>query len=366
MEEGGMGEVVLAGVSKVYPGGVRALEGIDLEVKAGELLVLLGPSGSGKTTLLRLVAGLETPTGGTITIAGQASDRLPPHRRGVGLVSQRAVLYPHLSVRDNLRFGLGRSAEVQTRVREAAAALGIGDLLERRPGELSGGQQQRVALGRAMVRRASVLLLDEPLANLDGPLRWELRGQLHLLQRRLGATMVLVTHEQDEAVALADRLAVLDRGRLAQVGTPQEVLDHPASSSVARLVGWPPINLLPARLRTEDALLAVEGGAPLPALPGWLDLSCREVLLGLRPAHVRVPAGDPSPGEGVVQVQTTLADVQPGPATGYVVLRWGPLTLVGSRASGFRGAGGEAVPAALDLRAAFLFDASTGLALGRG
>jgi ABC-type sugar transport system ATPase subunit len=265
--------VSLHGLSKTYPGGVEALRGVDIHVRSGELLVLLGPSGSGKTTLLRLIAGLETPTAGGVRIAGEPADRLPPHRRGVGLVSQRVVLFPHLSVRDNLRFGLPRGQDGS--LSQVAELLRIGELLDRRPGELSGGQQQRVALGRALVRRPRVLLLDEPFSNLDAPLRWELRGQLHLLQRHLRATMILVTHEQDEALSLADRVAVLDRGRLAQLGTPREALD--------RLDGTPPIRLVPGELTTQGTVrLEKELSLPVPA--DWAGLGPRSVLVGLRAA----------------------------------------------------------------------------------
>lgn len=339
--------VSLRGVAKVYPGNVEALDDVTLDVGAGELLVLLGPSGSGKSTLLRLISGLDTLTRGTIHIEGRPVAGVPPHRRGVGFVSQRAMLYPHLSVRDNLRFGL--EGKDEHAVREVVRLLQLDDLLERRPAELSGGQQQRVALGRALVRKKGVLLLDEPFSSLDGPLRWELHRELHLLQRQLRATMMLVTHEQ-ESLSLADRLAVLHQGRLVQVGTPDEIHDHPASSFVARLVGWPPINLVPG-----DLLPLMPTGESLPGhrFPG------RQVLVGLRSAQVRVPGSEPRKA-GEVVLEMTLASDQPPRATGLVYLERGALRLIGRAERRLPPTG--TVPVALDMGAAHLFDATTGLA----
>jgi multiple sugar transport system ATP-binding protein len=235
-----MSDLKLDGVGKTFPGGVVALREVSLQVQSGEVLALTGPSGSGKTTLLRLIAGLEAPTAGEVRLDGLLANALPPHRRRVGLVTHRPMLYPHLSVRNNLRFGLPRRwwsrrlpKSDEQRIESLAARLCIRDLLDRRPAELSGGQQQRVALGRALARCPRLLLLDEPFASLDGPLRAELRQELHLLQRHLAATMIVVTHEQDEAVGLADRVAVFEAGRLVQVGSPREVAEHPATGFAA-------------------------------------------------------------------------------------------------------------------------------------
>jgi multiple sugar transport system ATP-binding protein len=297
-----MADVKLERVGKTYPGAVRAVRDVTLAVHDGEFVVLIGASGSGKTTLLRVIAGLEEPTAGEVLIGGRVVTRLLPHLRDVAMVFQRPALYPHLTVRANLAFGLGqrrwfwgRSSvnDKYTAVEEVARSLGLGEVLERRPGELSGGQQQRVALGRALVRRPAVFLLDEPLSNLDAPLRLEMRRELHLLQRRLRATMIYVTHDQDEAMTLGDRVVVLDRGTVQQVGRPADLYARPANRLVAGLVGWPPMNLLEGELVEQDSRLSFRRAGialPLPAelWEVWRGLAGRRVILGIRPEDVRV------------------------------------------------------------------------------
>jgi ABC-type sugar transport system ATPase subunit len=257
-----MPSIEIRGLSKAYRAGVRALDAVDLDVAAGELLVLVGASGSGKTTLLRLVAGLEQPTAGSICIGGKDLAGVPPHRRNVALVFQSLALYSHLTVGGNLAFGLryGRfepgasgarggmpEPEAGQRVLETAEMLGITGLLDRHPAELSGGEQQRVALGRAIIRRPAALLLDEPLSSLDTRLRRSLRGELKRLQRRLGVPTVYVTHDEEDARSLADRVAVLDRGRLVRDGSANDVLDEA-----------PPEACLPASVECD-------GFSPMPA-----------------------------------------------------------------------------------------------------
>ncbi|MGH3716391.1 MAG: ABC transporter ATP-binding protein [Micromonosporaceae bacterium] len=252
---------------------VQALDGVDLEVADGELLVVVGPSGSGKSTLLRAVAGLETLDAGTVSVAGRDVTRLPPGRRDVALVFQDYALFPHLNVADNIGFGErargGRRDAVSAKVAAAADSLGLGKLLRRYPRELSGGERQRVALARVLVREPKAFLLDEPLANLDADLRLRTRAELRTVQRRLGAATLYVTHDQHEALALGDRVAVIHTGRVEQVGTPDEVYARPATGYVARLLGALPMNLLPASLA---------GGGPAP-------------ILGVRPERLRVVAG---------------------------------------------------------------------------
>ncbi|RMD78569.1 MAG: ABC transporter ATP-binding protein, partial [Gammaproteobacteria bacterium] len=262
-----MAELALEGLGKVFPDGTAALRGVDLAVGEGELLVLVGPSGCGKSTLLRLVAGLERPSAGRVRIGGRDVTTLPPQRRDVAMVFQNYALYPHLSVAGNLAFPLRMRgvprAQRRRRVAEVAALLGLEGLLERRPGELSGGQRQRVAMGRALVRRPQVLLLDEPLSNLDARLRVQLRAELAALQRRTGVTTLHVTHDQAEAMTLGHRVAVLRAGRLEQVGQPEALYREPATAFVAAFLGSPGMNLLAARLEPAPGgwRLAVAGAA---------------------------------------------------------------------------------------------------------
>ena len=264
----------LVGVSKRY-GAVDALVDLDLSAEPGELLVLLGPSGSGKSTVLRLLAGLEPVTAGRIEIGGRDVTSVPPKDRDVGMVFQDYALYPHLRVRDNLAFGMRvrktPAADVEATVARVAGRLELNDLLDRYPDQLSGGQQQRVALARAMTRQPAVYLLDEPLSNLDAQLRARTRAEIVELHRALGSTTVYVTHDQVDAMTMADRVAVLDAGRLLQIGPPQEVYDRPASRAVAAFVGSPPMNLL-------------DGGGCLGGAP--------DVVVGVRPEALLVdPAG---------------------------------------------------------------------------
>ena len=294
-----MASVTLRRLSKTYAGGAGgdaapALRDVSLEVRDGEFLAVLGPSGSGKTTLLRCIAGLEEPSAGEILIGERDVTQLAPAARDVALVFQHYALYPHLSVRANIAFGLEvrrvPAAEVARRVQETATRLGIGALLDRRPGELSGGERQRVALGRAMVRQPQVFLFDEPLSNLDAPLRSELRGELQAQHAALGATMVYVTQDQREAMTLGQRIALLQQGRLRQVGTPAEVYERPADVFVAGFVGNPGMNVLKGRGR-------VTGDGGVVDLGGWsvavtLQHYEGEIHLGVRPEHVVLAAPD--------------------------------------------------------------------------
>jgi ABC-type sugar transport system ATPase subunit len=234
---------------------VEALRGIDLAVEPGELVAVLGASGSGKSTLLRMIAGLEPADAGRVLIDGRDQAAVPPPRRGVAMVFQSFALFPHLSVERNIGFGLRarREADAAVRVREAARAVQLDGLLDRRPGELSGGERQRVALARALAARPRVLLLDEPLSNLDAQLRASTRTEIRRLQERTGVTTLHVTHDQDEALALGHRVAVLRDGRVEQVGTPDEIWERPASTWVARFVGTPPMNLVRAPLDGLEA-----------------------------------------------------------------------------------------------------------------
>lgn len=240
-----MASVEIEKVRKCF-GEVEVLQEVSLSIKEGEFVVLVGPSGCGKSTLLRMVAGLELPTSGTISIDSKVVNTLPPKSRGVAMVFQNYALYPHMTVRDNLKFGLKlakvEAMEIEKRVSEAAEVLGLGAHLDKRPGQLSGGQKQRVAMGRAMVRQPKVFLFDEPLSNLDAQLRVKMRTEISHLHRRLNATSIYVTHDQVEAMTLADRIAVMNKGRLEQVGSPLELYQNPLTRFVASFIGTPSMN----------------------------------------------------------------------------------------------------------------------------
>jgi ABC-type sugar transport system ATPase subunit len=249
--------ITLDGLSKTYPNGHVAIRHLDLRIEDGEFLVLVGPSGCGKSTLLRLIAGLETPTDGRIVIGDADVTAQPPQRRDLAMVFQSYALYPHMSVRDNLAYGLKvrrtDAATIAKQVASVATALDIEDILDRRPAQLSGGQRQRVALGRAIARKANAFLLDEPLSNLDPSLRAQARAELRRLHRQLGITVVYVTHDQEEAMTLSGRIAVMRDGALEQVAPPLEIYAAPANTFVARFIGAPAMNLLPADVAGIEA-----------------------------------------------------------------------------------------------------------------
>ena len=289
------GAVRLRGVVKRH-GSTAVLHGVDLDIAAGEFFVLLGPSGSGKTTTLRILAGLEAVSQGRVWLDGQDVTFAEPGERDVAMVFQSYALYPHMTVAQNIGFPLKMvgvaAGDIARAVQEAAERVSIGHLLQRRPGQLSGGQQQRVALARAIVRQPRLFLLDEPLSNLDAKLRLETRVELRRLQRTLGVTTVYVTHDQEEAMTLADRMAVFIDGRIVQVGTPREVFGRPACAPVAGFIGTPPMNLLPARWSAGG--VRPEGVDNAPALAvggGGADV---DVTLGVRPADLRLV----EPGQG--------------------------------------------------------------------
>ena len=303
-----MAQVVLDKVTKVFAGKTLAVDQVTLDVADGEFMVLVGPSGCGKSTVLRMIAGLEDVTSGTITIDGQMVNDLPPKQRDVAMVFQNYALYPHMTVADNLSFSLRISHQPKDQIRgqvaDTSRVLGLVELLDRKPAALSGGQRQRVAMGRAIIRRPRVFLMDEPLSNLDAKLRVAMRGELSRLHHRYQTTTVYVTHDQVEAMTLGDRIAVLDRGRLQQVGTPQELYDAPRNVFVAGFIGSPAMNLTRARL-VEGAngieLVLGDQRWPLPAeavarRPSLRSYVGREVVLGLRPHHLSEPTGTLPPG----------------------------------------------------------------------
>jgi sn-glycerol 3-phosphate transport system ATP-binding protein len=246
-----MAKIEIDTISKTYAGGMAAVKSISIDIADGEFIVLVGPSGCGKSTLLRMVAGLEEITGGEVRIADRVVNRVDPADRDIAMVFQNYALYPHMSVYDNLAYGLRnrktQKSEIESRVREAAKMLEIESYLDRKPRALSGGQRQRVAMGRAIVRQPAAFLFDEPLSNLDAKLRVSMRGEIKRLQKRLGTTSIYVTHDQMEAMTLADRLVVLNKGEIEQIGNPLDVYNHPASTFVASFIGSPAMNLVEAK-----------------------------------------------------------------------------------------------------------------------
>ncbi|WP_432980815.1 ABC transporter ATP-binding protein [Dactylosporangium sp. CA-233914] len=303
-----MATVALKDVMKVFADGTVAVDRVNLDVGQGEFMVLLGPSGCGKSTLLRMVAGLEDPTSGAIMMDGELANDLPPRERGVAMVFQDFALYPHMTVGDNIGFPLRLSGvEPEPRgeqVAEVASALGIGDVLARKPGQLSGGQRQRVAMGRAIVRRPKLFLMDEPLSNLDSGLRAELRAEISGLVRELGVTTIYVTHDQAEALTMADRVAILRKGVLQDVGTPTQVYGRPATLYVAAFLGSPRMNLLEAEVYVHlDRHIALHMGDQVLHLP-WNDLRSRQVahfhgeriVIGVR-AEALTPVPDSTTGD---------------------------------------------------------------------
>jgi multiple sugar transport system ATP-binding protein len=323
-----MAAISLDRVGKVFESGHAGVRDVSLQIADGELVVLVGPSGSGKSTLLRLIAGLDLPTSGRISIGGRDVTHVPPQGRDLAMVFQSYALYPHKTVRQNLGFGLrmrGLAApEIETRVKKVAASLQIEDLLDRRPAQLSGGQRQRVALGRAIVREPQAFLFDEPLSNLDPALRLDTRTQIALLHRRLGATMVYVTHDQEEAMKLGERIVLLRDGRVEQAGPPMEIYRHPATLFAARFLGSPPMNILEAShldagasglvgIRPQDVVLTRPEAGDIPAIVELVEAAGSE-----QHVHLRLEA---VPGQRLIAVVPADADVRPDTRAGVQLRR---------------------------------------------
>ncbi|MDD3642914.1 MAG: sn-glycerol-3-phosphate ABC transporter ATP-binding protein UgpC [Candidatus Krumholzibacteria bacterium] len=365
-----MARVEFKDVEKIYPGNVTAATDINLVIEDEELLVLVGPSGCGKSTVLRMVAGLEEATSGRIFFDGEDVTDRPPKERNIAMVFQNYALYPHMNVFDNMAFGLKLrrhpKAEIEERVGEAARILGIAHLLERKPKALSGGQRQRVALGRAIVRKPSVFLFDEPLSNLDAKMRVQMRTEIRKLNLEIRTTMMYVTHDQVEAMTLGDRLAVMNEGRILQVGTPMELYDRPLDRFVGAFIGSPAMNFVEGAVqgsppRFESSMTSF----PVPPRFGKRSLPAgRAITLGVRPEdlYLKPPEGDGGrfqAVEAVIDVAETLGNeiiFHIDCAGQRIVAREDP---------GAQGKHGDKVRLFVDLERVHFFDGSSGRALGR-
>jgi len=363
-----MANVQFNDVSKQY-GKVSVIRNLDLEVRDHEFMVLVGPSGCGKSTALRMLAGLEEISGGTITIGDRVVNDLPPKDRDIAMVFQNYALYPHMTVRENLDFGLRirktPKAETDRLVADAADILGIAHLLDRKPRELSGGQRQRVAVGRAIVRKPSVFLFDEPLSNLDAKLRVQMRAEISKLQNRLQTTTVYVTHDQVEAMTMGHRIAVMKDGDLKQVGTPLDLYEKPANLFVASFIGTPPMNFVTATISDGGGLLSASKFIlPVPAAlrPATRGNDGRKVIVGLRPENI-LDAGKPARGE-TARLTVEVDIVEP---LGHEVImhgRIGDNVLVAKLDPHGAPKMGALVELVVELDALHLFDAETELRLG--
>ncbi|MFZ5710026.1 MAG: ABC transporter ATP-binding protein [Pseudomonadota bacterium] len=350
-----MAEVTIRGLTKSY-GAMAVIHGLDLDIADGQFVVLVGPSGCGKSTLLRMIAGLEAISGGVIRIGERAVNNLPPSERDIAMVFQNYALYPHKTVAANMGFALRMrgmdKGEIATRVKRAAEILGLTPYLDRYPRALSGGQRQRVAMGRAIVRDPQVFLFDEPLSNLDAKLRVQMRAEIKELHLRLKTTTVYVTHDQIEAMTMADKIVVMQAGRIEQTGAPLDLYDRPANTFVASFIGSPSMNMLSGRVR--GAAVAA-GGALLPLPADAQAADGREVIYGIRPEHLSL---------GQTGLTGTIAVVEPTGSETHIVVRIGEHEVVGlfRERHGFQP--GQAITLAPDPAKVHLFDKATGVRIG--
>ncbi|UVA78429.1 sn-glycerol-3-phosphate import ATP-binding protein UgpC [Pandoraea commovens] len=359
-----MANLKLHSVKKTYDQSNYVLHGVDIDIEDGEFVVIVGPSGCGKSTLLRMVAGLESVSEGSILIGSQVVNQLEPKDRNIAMVFQNYALYPHMDVRQNMSYGLKirgiDKKAIEERVLAAARILELEPLLARKPRELSGGQRQRVAMGRAIVREPAVFLFDEPLSNLDAKLRVQMRLEIQRLHKRLKTTSLYVTHDQVEAMTLADRVIVMNKGYAEQIGTPTDVYERPASLFVASFMGSPAMNLLKGRVDAEGRTFEVDGGPALRLPPTSMAHAGRELVLGVRPEHL-VPAEQQN-GLGAFAAQTsiTVDQLELLGADNLLHGRWGEQNLTVRLPHELRPAAGSVMPLAISAKALHLFDPSTG------
>jgi multiple sugar transport system ATP-binding protein len=355
-----MASVTIRDVRKSF-GTVEVIHGVDVDIADGDFVVLVGPSGCGKSTLLRMIAGLESISAGEILIADRVVNQLPPKARDVAMVFQNYALYPHMKVYDNMSFSLrlrgAQKAEIDRRVREAAAILGLTPLLDRYPRQLSGGQRQRVAMGRAIVRDPQVFLFDEPLSNLDAKLRVAMRAEIKALHHRVGETTIYVTHDQIEAMTMADKIVVMQNGRVEQMGAPLDLYDAPDNLFVAGFIGSPAMNFVRGRVaRNGSAALITPAGEaiPTPEVPGLEE--GREVILGMRPEHLTLAPDGRGFAAEVLVTEPTGSEVQ-------VLARHGKDDVVAVFRERFLPEPGEVIRLLPDLGHAHVFDAESGRVL---
>jgi multiple sugar transport system ATP-binding protein len=326
-------------------GSTKILHGVDVEIADGEFVVLVGPSGCGKSTLLRMIAGLENITGGEIVIGGRVVNKVPPKDRDIAMVFQNYALYPHMTVRENMAFSMKLAKAprevMEEEVQRAAKILGLDALLDRYPRQLSGGQRQRVAMGRAIVRHPQVFLFDEPLSNLDAKLRVQMRSEIRELQQRLATTTIYVTHDQIEAMTMADQIVVMNGGRIEQAGAPLALYDHPANTFVAGFIGSPAMNLIPGQV--ADGGFRAEGGALLPLPPGASD---RATTYGIRPEHLSLAEDG---------IEARLVVVEPTGSETQVAMRINETPVTGAFRERIAGRPGETIRVKPDLGLVHLF-----------
>jgi multiple sugar transport system ATP-binding protein len=375
--------VVIEHLTKVFDGPgsrtIRALEDVNLTVEDKELMVLVGPSGCGKTTLLRLISGLDEAMTGSISIGDKPMKKIPPGERDVAMVFQNCALYPHMSAYENMAFGLRvrrySKGEIEKRVKEAAEMLGLMDCLGRRPKELSGGERQRVALGRAIVRRPAVYLFDEPLSNLDAPMRVQMRTEISKLHKQLGATTIYVTHDQVEAMTMGDRIAVLNRGVVQQVGKPMGVYERPANLFVAGFIGWPQMNFFDAHVVQKDAGLFVEeqtdaNGAIVgsrfstmletAAASRLMQYAGKKIVFGIRPEQMHVSQMAAANGSNI---EAVVEGVEPVGAETFLYLARGKQSLAARLNGGKNPEVKEKLALSFEMTEAQFFDPATGKAI---
>jgi multiple sugar transport system ATP-binding protein len=365
-----MATIELQNIVKRYGKAATTVQGIDLSVADGEFVVLVGPSGCGKSTTLRMIAGLEDITSGTLRIGGRVVNELEPKERNIAMVFQNYAIYPHMNVGQNIGFGLHASGldkdAKQKRIRETAALLGLEPLLDRRPAQLSGGQRQRVAIGRAMVRDPAAFLFDEPLSNLDAQLRAQMRLEIKRLHQRLGTTTVFVTHDQVEAMTMADRIVVMRDGRILQVGTPLDLYERPVDIFTARFIGSPTINLLPGRLTHHGDGLAVEldGGGPRVPVLQAVQAAAKDaaVLVGWRPHDLVMDDGSAAAADAVL-LTGEVAVVEPLGSETLVHIDSGVSQIVASTGGKAIPKVGERITVRAPLQSLYLFDTATERAL---